>query len=121
MRKKEIGNDVGLAVCVGAALGLATACSVADGSDEPLEPPSSEIGQDGADLDATLIGVDPRQRPRKLDQGPCRAPGHGLAGASGQRAAPRVEPHARRAERRAPLPTTREAGRPRRPPPPWTR
>ncbi|MDC0676242.1 hypothetical protein [Sorangium atrum] len=46
MKTKELGNTLGLVVCAGAALGLFTACSGADVSDEPLEElgtASSEI------------------------------------------------------------------------------
>ncbi|WP_437579562.1 trypsin-like serine protease [Sorangium sp. So ce887] len=43
MKKKELGNKLCLVVCAGAALGLSSACSGADASDEPLESHSSAI------------------------------------------------------------------------------
>ncbi|WP_437539105.1 trypsin-like serine protease [Sorangium sp. So ce726] len=46
MKKKELGNTLGLVVCAGAALGLSTACSGADVSDEPLE----ELGSASAEI-----------------------------------------------------------------------
>ncbi|WP_437747574.1 hypothetical protein WMF39_22745 [Sorangium sp. So ce1504] len=46
MKKKELGHTLGLVVCAGAALGLSTACSGADVSDEPLE----ELGSASSEL-----------------------------------------------------------------------
>ena len=43
MKKKELGHQLGLVICAGAALGLFSACVGADESDEPLEAESSEI------------------------------------------------------------------------------
>ncbi|XYI01069.1 trypsin-like serine protease [Sorangium sp. So ce1128] len=37
MKKRELGHKLGLAVCAGAALGLASACSGDEASDEPLD------------------------------------------------------------------------------------
>lgn len=37
MKKRELGHQLGLAVCAGAALGLSTGCSIEGASDEPLE------------------------------------------------------------------------------------
>ncbi|XXT15699.1 hypothetical protein WME94_36180 [Sorangium sp. So ce429] len=53
MKKKELGNKLGLVVCAGAALGLSSACLGADESDEPLESQSSEIIDD---IDAMIAG-----------------------------------------------------------------
>ncbi|WP_437676862.1 S1 family peptidase [Sorangium sp. So ce131] len=46
MKKRELGHQLGLAVCAGAALGLSAGCSLESASDEPneaLEPHSSAI------------------------------------------------------------------------------
>ncbi|WP_437852383.1 trypsin-like serine protease [Sorangium sp. So ce363] len=37
MKKRELGHQLGLAVCAGAALGLSTGCSIDGAPDEPLE------------------------------------------------------------------------------------
>ncbi|WP_437276419.1 trypsin-like serine protease [Sorangium sp. So ce375] len=37
MKKRELGYQLGLAVCAGAALGLSAGCSIEGASDEPLE------------------------------------------------------------------------------------
>ncbi|WP_437613461.1 hypothetical protein WMF20_12235 [Sorangium sp. So ce834] len=41
MKKRELGNQIGIVVCAGAALGLSSACSMEAASDEPLEAPES--------------------------------------------------------------------------------
>ncbi|KYF71094.1 trypsin-like serine protease [Sorangium cellulosum] len=43
MKKRELGHQLGLAVCAGAALGLSTGCSIEGAPDEALESQSSEI------------------------------------------------------------------------------
>ncbi|WP_437930183.1 trypsin-like serine protease [Sorangium sp. So ce291] len=45
MKKSELGHKLGLAVCAGAALGLASACSGDEASDEPLEVLDSESSE----------------------------------------------------------------------------
>ncbi|WP_437638410.1 trypsin-like serine protease [Sorangium sp. So ce854] len=43
MKKRELGNKLGIVVCAGAALGLSSACSGEDASDEPIGSHASAI------------------------------------------------------------------------------
>ncbi|WP_438003892.1 beta/gamma crystallin domain-containing protein [Sorangium sp. So ce321] len=56
MKKKELGNKLGLVVCAGAALGLSSACLGADASDGPLESQSAEAEIIGDESEAAIAG-----------------------------------------------------------------